>query len=360
VNNNHSLELSTYSIFKVIIIILFFAFLYFVKDVILILLFSIVIASGVSPFADWLEKKKVPRLVGVLLLYIALFGLFAFLMSLVVPIISVELNQLTETLPQLFEKISGALEKAQQSSAAGYFDFVSEIQNLLDALSQFLHVSSQSTISFLIGIFGGIFSFLAIIVISFYLSVTKNGIISFIESILPEKKEEYVIGLIKRSEKKVGRWLQGQLLLALTVGLTVFVGLSILGVKFALLLGIIAMILELVPFVGPVIAAVPAVVLALTQGPVFSLWVGLFYIGVQQIENNILTPLILGRTTGLNPVTVILALLMGGKLAGILGFFLAIPVTVVIVEIIEDMAQRRGEHKVIPEEKEGMPTAEAS
>ena len=342
------MTISTESILKVIFIILFFVFLYFVKDVIIILLFSIVIASGVGPFADWLERKGLPRLLGVLLLYIVTFGLLAFLLSLVVPIISVEINRLTEDLPKLFENISGALERAQQTSTAGYFDFVSEIQNLLDASSQFLHTSSQSTISFIVGVFGGVLSFLAVIVISFYLSVMKNGIIGFIESILPQKHESYVINLVKRSEKKVGRWLQGQLLLALTIGLMVFVGLSVLKIKFALLLGIFAMILELVPMVGPVIAAVPAIILATIQEPILGLWVLILYVLIQQVENHMLAPLIIGKTTGLNPVTVIVALLVGGKLAGILGIILAVPVAVVIVEILEDMAKRKIEHKIIP------------
>lgn len=314
--------------------------------------FSIVIASGINPFAEWLEKKKLPRLLGVLLLYLAVFGIAAFILSLVVPIISVEINNLTETLPKLFESISGALEKAQRTSTAGYFDFISEIQNLLDAFSQFLHVSSQSTASFIVSIFGGILSFVAVIILSFYLSAMKGGIVSFVESILPQNQEDYVINLIRRSEKKVGRWLQGQLLLALTVGLMVFVGLSFLNIKFALLLGIAAMILEVIPMVGPVIAAVPAVILAGIQDPILGLWVVIFYVVIQQIENHILAPLILGKATGLNPVTVITALLIGGKLAGVLGFILAVPVAVVIVEIIEDMAKRKGEHKIIPQDDE--------
>lgn len=346
---NGQVEMSTASIFKIIAIVLFFVLLYFVRDVLIILLFSIILASGVSPFADWFETKKIPRLLGVLLLYLAVFGLLAFLLSLVIPIISVEISQLTESLPRLFEKISGALEKARQADTPGYFDFIGEIQNLLDALSQFLHVSSQSTVSFVVSIFGGILSFLAIIVISFYLSVMKNGITRFLESILPERYESYVVGLVKRSERKVGRWLQGQILLALTVGLIVFVGLSLLGIKFALLLGIIAMIMELVPLVGPAIAAVPAVLLALLQDPILAIWVVVLYVVVQQIENNVLTPLVMGRATGLNPVTVIVALFVGGKLAGILGVIVAVPVAVVIVEVLDDIAKRKGEHKVIPQ-----------
>lgn len=169
----------------------------------------------------------------------------------------------------------------------------------------------------------------------------KQGPAGFIRSVLPAKYEDYVISLWKRAEHKVGRWLQAQLLLALSVGFLVFVGLSLLNVKYALLLGIIATILEIVPIVGPVVSAIPGVILAFAQSPTLGLWVLVFYIAVQQVEGHILAPLILGKTLGLNPVTVIIALLIGGTLAGIIGILLSVPVAVVIVEILDDMAKQK-------------------
>jgi len=325
----------------VIFIILALVFLYLVRDVIVILFFAIIIASAIGPFASWLESKKLPRLLGVLILYVAFFGLIIFLLSLVVPFVAAELSQLTGALPDFVSSLSGALEEAQQTTSSRYFDFFSEIQNLLDSFSQFLFAYSQSAFSLIINIFGGALSFIAIIIISFYLAVMKRGIIGFITSVIPEKYEQYVISLWRRAEFKVGRWLQGQLLLALSVGLMVFVGLSMMNVKYALLLGILAMILEIVPIVGPVISAVPGVILAFSQSPTLGLWVLVFYIAVQQIENHIFTPLILGKTVGLNPVVVIIALLIGGKIAGILGILLAVPVAVIIVEILDDLAKQK-------------------
>lgn len=318
-----------------------FVFAYLLREVLMILLFAIIIASAVTPFADWFESRKFPRLLGVLILYLAVFGLIVFLVSLVVPVISAEISQLTRALPEFVSKISGALEKAQQSTSSRYFDFFGEIQNLLDSFSQFLQTSSSSALNLIVNIFGGVLSFAAIIVISFYLSVMKRGVSGFINSVVPEKYENYVISLWKRAEYKVGRWLQGQLLLALTVGLMVFVGLSLFHIKYALLLGILAMVLELVPIVGPVIFAIPGVIFGFAQSPTLGLWVLVFYVAVQQTESHILVPLIMGRTLGLNPVTVIIALLIGGQLAGILGVVLAIPVAVIIVEILDDLARQK-------------------
>jgi predicted PurR-regulated permease PerM len=284
-------------------------------------------------------------LLGVLVLYLALFGLLVFLLSLVVPFISLEIGQLTQALPKFISNLSGALEKAQQTTTSHYFDFFSEIQNLLDGFSQFLQISAGSALNLVINIFGGVLSFAAVIVISFYLSVMRQGTVGFIKSVLPAKYEDYVLSLWKRAEHKVGRWLQGQLLLALSVGLFVFIGLSLLNVKYALLLGIVAMILEIVPIVGPVVSAIPGVILAFAQSPVLGVWVLVFYVAVQQIEAHVLTPLILGKTLGLNPVTVIIALLIGGTLAGIIGILLSVPVAVVIVEILDDLAKQKESRK---------------
>ncbi len=344
-NDHQTIHIETGSIFKIIFIILALVFLYLVREVIIILFFAIIIASAIGPFANWLESKKFPRLLGVLLLYLSFFGLIVFLLSLIVPFVAIELGQLTQALPQFVSSLSGALEKAQQTTSSKYFDFFGEIQNLLDSFSQFLFAYSQSAISLIINIFGGALSFVAIIIISFYLSVMRRGVIGFISSIMPEKYESYVISLWKRAEFKVGRWLQGQFLLALSVGLMVYVGLSLLNVKYALLLGILAMVLEIVPMVGPVLSAIPGLILAFTQSPTLGVWVLVFYIAVQQIENNIFVPLILGKTLGLNPVTVIIALLVGGKIAGILGMLLAVPVAVIIVEILDDLARQKENRK---------------
>ena len=333
-------DVETFTVFKVILILLFFVFLYLLRDIIMILLFAVIIASAVTPFANWLDQKKFPRLLGVLLLYLSLFVLALFLLSLVVPFVTGETNQLIKDLPNFIDRVSVSLEKAQESSSR-YVDFFNEMLNLLDTFSSYLQASSRSAFSFVISIFGGLFSFLAIIVISFYLSVMRGGIESFIRSVVPREYEASVLNIWRRSEIKVGRWLQGQLLLALIVGLAVYVVLSLLGVKFALLLGILAMVLELVPNVGPVLAAVPAVILAFTQSPALGLWVVLAYLIIQQLENHILVPVVLGRTVGLNPVVVILALLIGFKLAGILGMVLSVPMAAIIVEILDEFSRNK-------------------
>ena len=325
-------------------LILFFIFLYVLKDVIIIFLFAIIIASAISPFANWLDSKGFPRLLGVLILYLLLFGLFVLILSLIVPYVADEISQLSTTLPKIVERVSTSLENVQKESPQ-YLDFISELQNILDSFSIYLQQSSQSVISIVINVFGGVMSFIAIVVISFYLSVMKRGIENFIESVVPAKQEAYVMDLWKRAELKVGRWLQGQLLLCLIIGLTTYIGLSLMGIRFALILSVIAGALEIVPIVGPVISAIPAVILAFLQNPGLGIWVIVFYVVVQQLENHLLVPVVLGKTTGLNPIVVLMALLIGNQLAGISGMLLSVPIATVIVEILEDLAKHKEDEK---------------
>lgn len=335
-----SVEISVASILKIVMTVLFFILLYLLKNIIIIMLFAIVLASAISPSATWLQSRGVPRILGVLLLYILLFSMLALVLSMIVPFISQDLSQLTSVFPKIVEKVSSSLDNVQKGSPQ-YFDFVSEIQNMLDGVSNYLQQFSQSTVSLIVSVFGGVFSFFAILVISFYLSVMKNGIQVFLASVLPERYEDYAIDLWARSERKMGRWLQGQALLALVVGLIVYVGLSLMGIRFALVLGILAMVLEIVPVAGPVLAAIPAVFLGFLQNPTLGIWVIVFYTVVQQMENHILVPLILGKTTGLNPVVVILALMIGGHLAGVAGAILGVPIATILVEVFDDMVKQK-------------------
>jgi predicted PurR-regulated permease PerM len=335
---NQQIDISTASVFRAVLVLLGFVLLYLLSDVVIILIFSIVIASAVSPFVSWFQKMGVPRLVAVIALYLLVLMAVVTVSSLILPSVLAELSTMSAFIPKLTSQLTTSLDTVQQG-APKYFDFVSEIQNIMEMLSGYLQQFSQSAFNLAIGAFGGLFSFVAIIVISFYLSVMKNGIENFLAAIVPERYEDYITDLWRRVEIKVGLWLQGQMLLALIVGFMVFVGLTLLKVKFALVFAILAMLLEIVPIAGPVLAAIPAVLMAAIQSPSLGLWVLVMWVVIQQTENHILVPLVLGKTTGMNPVVVILAILIGAQLAGIVGALLGVPVATIIVELLDDMAR---------------------
>ncbi|HZZ99620.1 MAG TPA: AI-2E family transporter, partial [Candidatus Paceibacterota bacterium] len=143
------MDISTGSILRAILLVLFFVFLYILKDVIIIFLFALVIASAISPFANWLEEKGFPRLLGVLLLYLIVLGLGIFVLSLIIPSLTNDINQLIGALPKVVQQVSSSLESAQQH-APNYLDFLSELQNVLDGISTYLQQASQSVVGLLV------------------------------------------------------------------------------------------------------------------------------------------------------------------------------------------------------------------
>jgi predicted PurR-regulated permease PerM len=331
-------DISAASVLRALALVFGFFLLYQLSGVLIILMFAIVIASAVQPFVGWFEKHRIPRVVSVLMLYVLVAAAVVALSTLVVPSVSADITNLTTSLPKLTTQLTDSLDTVQQGNTK-YFDFVAEIQNILEILTGYLQQFSQSALNLMVGAFGGILSFVAILVISFYLAVMRNGVRNFLEAVVPERYESYVVDLWHRVEYKVGLWLQGQLLLALIVGLLVYVGLALLGVKFALVFAILAMLLEIIPVAGPVLASIPAVIVAFVQAPTLGLWTVVLYVAVQQFENHVLVPLVLGKATGLNPIVVILAILIGGQLAGLAGALLGVPVATILVEILDDMAR---------------------
>ncbi len=217
----------------------------------------------------------------------------------------------------------------------GIGDLVRGVQNLLSN-------TSDGFIKILSTIFGGLLSFLLIVILSFYFVVQEDGVEKFLQLITPTKHESYIVGLWKRAQTKIARWIQGQLLLGVLVGVLVYLGLIILGVKNALLIAVVTGILELIPVFGPIMASIPAILTGFMGGGVTSaLLVAGLYIVVQQFESNLIYPLVVKKITGVSPILVILTLIIGIKVAGFLGVILAVPFVSALMEFVEDVQKRK-------------------
>ena len=190
-------------------------------------------------------------------------------------------------------------------------------------------------------LFGGAIMFILLIVISFYLSVQEHGIEKFLRIITPLEHETYILDLWKRAQRKIGRWLQGQFLLGVLVGVMVFLMLMILNVPHASILALLAAVFEIIPIFGPIMAAIPAIAIASLQSTTLGLLVlGLFVI-VQQIENHLIYPLVVRKTIGVPPLLVVLAVVVGAKLGGFFGILLSVPIAAVLVEFLNDISARK-------------------
>lgn len=329
------IEISPRTLFWVIGIGILATLLFMVRDIAAVLIFAIIIVSALEPLLAYAEKKKVPRLLSLIILYLLFFVFFAAFLYILLPIMLDELRDFSQNYPTYFGKIE---------EAAGTVTFLPGLSgNIHELLAQLTEQipSFTSLLSYASSIFGGVASFIVVLVVSFYLSLSRGALDDFLRSILPPQFEAYIHGLWIRAQYKMGRWLQAQLLLSLIMGTIVGIGLGILGVKYAFLIAAVTSVLEIVPYVGPIVAGGIATLLALSQSPVLGLWTLIFFVVAQQLENHILVPLLIKKLVGLNPVAIILAILIGAKLGGILGILLAVPVAAAVDEFYEDLSKRR-------------------
>jgi predicted PurR-regulated permease PerM len=215
------------------------------------------------------------------------------------------------------------------------------IPDLLSSIKSVASSFSQGATSIIGSTFGGVVNMILVLVMSFYLSIQERGIQTFLRILTPAKHERYVIDLWVRTQRKIGLWFQGQLLLGLVMAVVTFAGLSLLGVQYAFLIAILTGIAELIPF-GVVFAAIPAVLFAVIDGGILlGFKVLIFYIIIQQIENYVLNPMIVKRVVGIPPLIVLVAFLIGITLAGFWGALLAMPIAVFVLEYLGDVEKSK-------------------
>lgn len=338
-NRPINISITTGTVVKVIFVIVMLYFLFLIKDIVAILFVSLIFASAIDPWVDWMQSKKVPRSVSVLLIYIVLLSIVSLTVYLIIPPIVKEVSQLSQDYPRYVDKAMSGLNILKNYSVK--FGVLDSIKSGLESLSSNFQTTASGVFSTVTGFIGKFFSFFLILVMTFYMTVEENAIKKLVYSIAPNNYRKYIMQLIGRMQKKIGLWLRGQLILCLIIFIFVYIGLSILGVQYALVLALIAGLMEFIPYIGPVISVVPAAFIAFTQSPMLALFVIPLYYLIQWLENNILVPKIMQKTTGINPIVSISALLIGYKLAGILGAILGIPVATAISVFFTDLFEGR-------------------
>jgi predicted PurR-regulated permease PerM len=311
-------------------------------DLILVMLTAIVIASGIEPATHALMKRKIPRTLSVIAVYLAFLSALLGTIYILVPVFLVEFTGLIATLPTHLDALARFTGEYTPVLKATGLDPAASVNELLTTLQTTVHGFAGDTFTTIGSVFGGVMSFVLIIVFSFYFSIQERGIENFLRIVAPSEYENYVIGLWKRSQHKIGLWLQGQLLLGILVGLLVYLSLTIIGIPHAFALAVIAALFELIPVFGPILSATPAVLVAITSGGVgLGLLVIAVYVIIQQFENHLIYPLVVTKVVGVPPLLVILALLIGGKLAGFLGILLSAPLAAIVQEVVSDLEARR-------------------
>lgn len=327
------IDISTGIIFRTIAILILLWLLYLILDILAILFISVIIVSAIDPAVDWFQKKKIPRSAGVLVIYLVIFIVLAIAVYFVVPPVVSQAQDLAKQFPDYYQKSIGALGPVQSFLDANQLDRTKILGNVSDSLSNI----SRNIFSTTVGVFSGLISAVVVISLTFYMSAEQDAIRKFVISVTPKSHQEYAAKLTERIKNKIGKWLIGQLALMIIVGFLTFLGLFIIGIPNALILGILAGILEIVPYIGPLISAFPGVIIGFLISPATGLLAIGIYILVQQLESHVIAPQVMKKAVGLSPITVILVLLIGAKLYGALGAILAIPVATTVSLFVGDL-----------------------
>jgi len=331
VDKRVTIDFSVRGVFVVALSLALLYLVYVLRGLLVLFFVAFIIETALEPIVDFLEKRRVPRALVVLALYVLAGVLLYLLVSLIVPPITQQVTELFESRREIAEQIGAYFQQAPA-------DIRRLVVDVSSSLPERIYEFASRTVlaNVLGGLFSGAVGTLTVLVVSFYLLLQRKDVIDSLFEWWPGRLGPRVESTAEKVLEKISLWVRGQIILSGTVGLLVFIGLTALGVDFAITLAAFAAVMELIPYVGPYIGAIPAVVLALAVSPLTALWVVLLYVAVQLLEGNLLVPRVMEATVGLSPVVIIFALLAGGSLLGILGVVIAVPVASAIAVILKE------------------------
>lgn len=325
-------EISLTSILRILGVILAVYLVYLMKDIVFLLIAVLILATALEPVVARLAKIGIPRIFSILISYLFIVIILSFTLYLIIPPVAVQLKELALNIPYYTERLSQFNDEN-----------ATEVQRFLSQFGSKLSNYGGDAINALFSFFGGVVSAVTIFVLTFYLLVDENGIRKTIFNLVPEEKKEGTLKIANKIGTKLGLWLRGQLTLMLIIGIINGIVYYFMGVPYALTLGILAGLLEIIPIVGPVVAGITGIIVAFVAG--LALWKILIVVAllvlIQQLENNILVPKIMQRAIGISPFFVILALLVGSKLLGLTGAILAVPLAAGLQVLFQEYNRTR-------------------
>lgn len=338
-----TIRISTDTLVRGLLLIVAGYGIFVLREIFLLILAAVVIASFVESGVRAFARVNVKRSLAVPIIYsVVVLVIFAIFYAFV-PIIFRELSGLLSIISDYIP----STPSVNTQSIEGASNFVKSLSNetsvgdLLTSVKEISSSFSEGFTSIIGGTFGGVVNLILVLVMSFYLSIQEKGIVTFLKIVTPLKHERYVIDLWARTQRKIGLWFQGQMVLGLAIAALTFVCLALLGVQYAFLIAIISGIAELIPF-GLTFAAIPAVLFALIDGGVLlGFKVLIFYIILQQLENYVIGPAIVKRVVGIPPLIVLVAFLIGITIAGFWGALLAMPIAVLVLEYLSDLEKNK-------------------
>lgn len=333
------ISITTGTILRTIGILLALGVVWVIKDVISLFFVSLLLAGVMYPFVRWMAAHRVPKGLSVFIFYFLLLGFLTVSFVLLIPAVARELGMLAGTYSQSFDWLVGLREGIQ--GVSDKYPFVHNLQASLGSLQEYFGQSVQGVLGYLTTLFGGLAGLVVVLVLAFYLIVEESAVKNLFRNLIPNEYQEMASDIIWQVINRLGDWLRGQLVLGLVIGGLYFVAFAIIGVPYPILLALFGGLLEFIPYVGPFIAAVPALILAASVSPLVLVITLIAIVVIQQLENHLIVPKITQRSVGLNPIISILAVMIGGQTFGVVGALFAIPVATAASVVIFEFLRRR-------------------
>ncbi|WP_289015578.1 AI-2E family transporter [uncultured Granulicatella sp.] len=290
----------------------------------------------VKPIYDYLLNKKVPKGIAILLVMVGVIVIFIMIITSLVPIIQKQLLDLVSQLPYYYQIISEQVEKFMQT---GFFETIQEqfnkintdfIQSITERLNGILNFTF-SGIGSVVGIIGDIvITIMTMPVILYYLLKDGNKVIPFVTRMFPTRSQHKISVMLNEMNQQVSSYIRGQITVAICVGFTYIIGYTLIGLPYGVTIGMIAGLLTIIPYLGSLIGLTPALIIGFVTNPTLALHVFLVFVIEQLIESRVLQPLILGSSLKMHPVTILIILLAAGKMFGLVGLLIAVPVYAVV------------------------------
>lgn len=341
--NRTELTISLGTMMKIAVFIAFVWLFAYLIELVLIILTALIIASAIEPAVRKLTTWNMPRFLAVIFVYLlTISGVVAFIYFLI-PVVFEQGRNLIASLPDILSQTQEFFTESRFLAPifnASTLETSSTVW--AERVAGLLQTTSSVALSTTSVFFNGLITIILITILSFYFSVEEKNVTRFIEVISPNKYSPYVIDLWYRSKIKIGQWMKGQIVLVLTTGVLVYLGLVLIGVPNPLLFAVIAGVMEIIPIFGAFIAATPPAIIAFVEGG----WVlGVitigFFVFIQQFQSNLVYPLVVKKVVGVPSILVILALVVGATLAGVLGIIISVPLAAVLQELFLDLRDDR-------------------
>lgn len=329
---------------------------------------AIIFAYIIDPIVNYLERKGVKRQFGVIIVYISAILIFGILIVSVIPKTINEVSNLLTSLPGMVDTLirefnnflSNVFAKFNIELPENFINIYKEtnpkvngnvetpqiVSNILDSIKGTINdliVKAQGSlmgslsnvISKLYGFLTSAFRLVLIIIFSFYFSVDKERFLLKVKKAIPNKHREDISYLTSNIDTALQQFIRGRMLMAIFVGVLTMVYLLVLRVDFAIIIGLITCIADIIPFIGPFLGCAPAVLFAFMDSPMKALWVLILFVIVQWVENNILAPKLIGDSTGLNPLVILISIIIGGGIFGVWGMVISVPLTSIIFILVD-------------------------